>query len=543
MINSIYRKRKRIISSFLVAMLLTGCSSSKLLLSNKESDGSEEEIRESGNDADDEAARDISIDASAKNSSSEEKSSDEKLLVDSVTWDDSYAPAGNSDDYNKVFFNMSDGSVQTFEISSYYMVEDLQMADLDNDGTDDYIINAYFADTATEYSIIYAYTFEDGEVSQLFPVSGIEGVDDAKTYDCQIVEVSIDGEILNALRLTSYSKVEGIVYGDAEAQIYFLDGQWNLQFSYESKYGAYSAFTSPRDKNFVSIDDESSKLYEDFLNDSVEARFDKDGDNGEFLVLSEALEDGESYTLSQITDFLTGQDQYGEGWGVESISDSYIDCGLDDQIEMVVNVDFEGNGDEFSLSMVISNISGELVISFCADSWSRSQTQILYNGEVSSYGSGGASSHGGYTGFINSNGKYVHWYTEWEEGIEAQDDGIVSINYWMSDDYKDYQTVTFKLPDGYSYVYQESFSFNNDYYDYSDRYYYFYIVDENYNEYPDNPDDPDNPYNVIREAHQEAGIKVVSSDEYEELITQRRSQIGITDEVYSFGRQYLPDED
>ena len=105
--NSIYGKRYRLISPLLIAMLLTGCSSSQLSLGNKESDDSEEEISENVKDADDEAAKDVSTDDdSAKDSSSEEKSSDEELLVDSVTWDDSYAPAGSSDDYNKVFFNI-----------------------------------------------------------------------------------------------------------------------------------------------------------------------------------------------------------------------------------------------------------------------------------------------------------------------------------------------------------------------------------------------------------------------------------------------------
>ena len=54
--NSIYGKRYRLISPFLIAMLLTGCSSSQLSLGNKESDDSEEEISENVKDADDEAA-------------------------------------------------------------------------------------------------------------------------------------------------------------------------------------------------------------------------------------------------------------------------------------------------------------------------------------------------------------------------------------------------------------------------------------------------------------------------------------------------------
>jgi hypothetical protein len=71
--NSIYRKKYHLISSFLIAMLLSGCSSSQLALGNKDSDQSDEEISTNEKDADDEAAKDVSADDSTKDSSSERK--------------------------------------------------------------------------------------------------------------------------------------------------------------------------------------------------------------------------------------------------------------------------------------------------------------------------------------------------------------------------------------------------------------------------------------------------------------------------------------
>ncbi|MCR4635446.1 MAG: hypothetical protein K5754_04365, partial [Butyrivibrio sp.] len=75
--NSIYRKKYCLISSFLITMLLSGCSSSQLELGNKDSDQSDEEISTNEKDADDEAAKDASADDSTKDSSSEEKSSED----------------------------------------------------------------------------------------------------------------------------------------------------------------------------------------------------------------------------------------------------------------------------------------------------------------------------------------------------------------------------------------------------------------------------------------------------------------------------------
>ncbi len=534
--NSIYRKKYRLISSFLIAMLLSGCSSGQLALGNKDSDKSDEDISTNEKDADDEAAKDASADDSTKDSSSEEKSS-EDLLVDSVTWDDSYDPTGNSDEDNKVYFNMSDGSVQTFEISSDYKIEDLKMVDLDNDGTEDYIISSYFANTATEYNIIYAYTFDDGQVSQLFPVSGIEGVEDDGLYDCQITDVTIDyatDATVNGLELTSFGKVDGMVYEDSHKIIYYQDGKWNLKSDYTDADAEYETIMAPRDKGYLVLDNESSKLYQAFLDGSEKATYDIEGDKGQYIEPSLVLSDGEKYTLDDITGNLTSADQYSEGWKVESVTDTYIDCGLDDDYEMVVSISFDT---EFSFDMVIKNIDGSLKICYFGDSWSRCQTRICYNGMIYSYGSGGATSHGGYTGFINADGQYKLWYEEWEEGYDDYDgDGTFSVSPYIDGSSVD---LTFDIPDA-AYIYSEEISFDEgDGYDY----YYFYILDEDSNELPDNPDDPDNPYEIVRTECEKAGITAISKKEHEEKLEERRQEIGLSDEIYEYGNEYLPEDE
>jgi hypothetical protein len=325
-----------------------------------------------------------------------------------------------------------------------------------------------------------------------------------------------------------------MAYTETEREIYCQDGEWNLFYSFDNTYGAYSVVTAPRDWGWDDIDEESKKLYEDFFDGSEKAEFDQSGDRGEYVVLSDVLTDGKSYTLDEIKELLTAEDQYGDGWEVNNTYRSTIDCGLDGDIEMLVNLDFDS---EFSLDMVIKNVDGSLVICFAADSWSRSETSIRYNGEVSSYGSGGAASHGGESGFINAEGKYVLWYYEWEEGLEAGSDGTVSMNYYKEDG--SYETVTVEIPEN-TYLYQERIAFSDAD---SDEYYYFYLLDEDYNEIPEDTSDPDNPYELIRKAHEEAGIKVITPDESDELIEERRLEIGLTDDIYDFGTEYLPEDE
>ncbi len=91
------------------------------------------------------------------------------------------------------------------------------------------------------------------------------------------------------------------------------------------------------------------------------------------------------------------------------------------------------------------------------------------------------------------------------------------------------------IPDA-AYIYSEEISFDeDDGYDY----YYFYILDEDSNELPDDPDDPDNPYEIVRTECEKAGITAISNKEHEE----RRQEIGLTDEIYEYGNEYLTEDE
>ena len=250
----------------------------------------------------------------------------------------------------------------------------------------------------------------------------------------------------------------------------------------------------------VNIDDESAALYDAFLQGSAKATFDSNGDKGEYIVFSDFLNDGEDYTLPEIISKMTGEDQYCSNRNCEKCVGSYIDCGLDGNIEKLVDLILDGGTDYFHPCMVIKNFDGKLKICYDADSWSRCSTDVSYNGQVSSSGANGADSHGSKSGYIDSLGHYNFWYDE-----------NVYVDFFV---------------EGTDSLYLETYEFGD-----GNIYCDFGFMDcENIK---DNPNDSDNPYNIAREIlKKDYGYKVVSQEEIDKMIYEKRLEIGLTDEIY-----------
>ena len=143
---------------------------------------------------------------------------------------------------------------------------------------------------------------------------------------------------------------------------------------------------SPKSREEVNIDAESAALYDKFLANEVKTTFYKKGDNSDLYFLSAFLKDGENYTLSEIIDgeISYRRDKYQENLKFDVFKDSYIDCGLDGDIEMVVEIYFEES--HFPLYMIIKNVAGSLKVCFAGSNSGRKGTDIEYNGVVSEYG-------------------------------------------------------------------------------------------------------------------------------------------------------------
>ncbi|SDB22765.1 hypothetical protein SAMN02910298_01104 [Pseudobutyrivibrio sp. YE44] len=291
----------------------------------------------------------------------------------------------------------------------------------------------------------------------------------------------------------------------------------------------YYAYIGPKQRDSVELDDESASLYDGFLNNTVTATFHSNGDISQYVEFSEFLKDGHSYSLNDIVSKITEEGQYGEGWTYESSTDTYIDCGLDGNIEMIVSLLFD---DEFTPSLVIKNIDGKLNICFTGTSWSRCETSVYYTGEVCSFGSGGATYHGGEYGYIDALGKYNFWYSEWDEGYGDRDNDN-QLHYFYDVDH----TINgADLLDILRINFVSSSDEKNDYY-------YIHLTDSDYNEIEDDPTNPDNPYDIVRDILiNEQGYNVISPEEAEKMITEKRRAIGLTDEIYSYGDELKPEE-
>ncbi|WP_050008113.1 hypothetical protein [Butyrivibrio sp. WCE2006] len=137
-------------------------------------------------------------------------------IVEKVTWNngqDEYDYNGGAD--TEFSFHMSDGTVQVLSAKYNPMITGMEMVDIDNDGIEEYILNASFANTTGEYAFLYAFKFVDGNVIQLYPTTDIP-IFAEETWPRQtrgdlsntsIVTVEKDGKTLNALEVSLIEKV------------------------------------------------------------------------------------------------------------------------------------------------------------------------------------------------------------------------------------------------------------------------------------------------------------------------------------------------
>ena len=138
-------------------------------------------------------------------------------VVESVTWNNGKDEYDDLNESTTEFtFHMSDGSDQVLGATYNPMITGMEMIDIDNDGVDEFILNAYFANTTGEFEFIYAFKLIDGQIIQLYPTKDIPmmaeetwpGMTRGDITNASIVTVEKDGESLNALEVSMFDKVE-----------------------------------------------------------------------------------------------------------------------------------------------------------------------------------------------------------------------------------------------------------------------------------------------------------------------------------------------
>ncbi len=97
--------------------------------------------------------------------------------------------------------------------------------DIDNDGEDEYAVEAYFGNTAAEYNFVYIFKHVNNKIVSIYPNKEIE----AQFDDCintEFTTVEKDGQTLNALEVTTYDKEDGETFEDYHAILVFENGHW-----------------------------------------------------------------------------------------------------------------------------------------------------------------------------------------------------------------------------------------------------------------------------------------------------------------------------
>ncbi len=273
-----------------------------------------------------------------------------------------------------------------------------------------------------------------------------------------------------------------------------------------------------------------TELYDAFMNNEAEIVFHTLGHDGAYYEFNKALTDGESYTLEELTQKLSDYMEV-EGWGekptIGNAEKTMIDCALDGKEEMLLEIEMPVEGvEEFIVSMIVKDMGGELKLCYVCDSWSRSYTSISGSGYIVNDGSNGAASHISDYSFVDAEGNWKVYYSCSTDMGFATEEYYAPVTGW-----DDYNIISFSGLD------VEHFAIERYCYDLdangSDYFYTYYFTDENYEKLPIDPAIYDDS-NEYKKKFTEYGLKVYSMDEINKLLEDRKTEIGLTDEVINY---------
>ncbi len=299
----------------------------------------------------------------------------------------------------------------------------------------------------------------------------------------------------------------------------------NTEDSSISEYEAYEKYReyiSPKSKTEIQLDDESEKLYSDFMEGNVAAEYSQDGDTTGLFDLSGALEEGKNYTLYEIIDKVNDglSDSY-EWYYDNCISEKYIDLGLDGSYELKTDI----GAAEFTLTLIVKNVDNKLKICFAGESVGHSYTDVMYTGEVYMYSYSDYDSESAEHGYIDKDGNYIFWYYYSIDGYNIHSDEDLVYN----DCY---------IGSGIGMIKQEYFIDKA----LSDSYCNIRIKDIDNNYLAENDINAKDAYNSMTKILKEEGKLVVTEEEIKKVLEEQRVAIGFSDVLYHYGDELKPKE-
>ena len=271
----------------------------------------------------------------------------------------------------------------------------------------------------------------------------------------------------------------------------------------------------PKTRDEVELDEESSKLYAEFIAGKVAAEYSVNADRSRYLSLSQVLQDNKKYTLGEIVDNVKvngEENEWHECLAEGNCVEEYVDLGLDGSYELKLEL-----GTLISyMTMVVKNVDGELKICFVGDSWEQSVTNVWYAGDVTIFNIDSYTQHSAEDGFLDENGDYYLWYKSSEEGFNVyQDDDLIYNNQYIASGIG-------------MYVEERNIEGEN-----ASVYYYVVLVDQDNNRLKENKDTKEY-YEKAREALAAEGKNVIT-EEAKIKLEEVRKDIGFSDELYYYG--------
>ena len=242
---------------------------------------------------------------------------------------------------------------------------------------------------------------------------------------------------------------------------------------------------------------------------------------------------GNRYSLSDIIDdYLKIENQYNPDYPVElyDATYAYIDCGMDEKIEMAVNLNFGTNGcGDHSQRIYLFKYDDDGVHLFADDFYGyRAFLEINDHGYVKRYGAGGASIYvwDDYYFDKDCNRIYLCGVNE-HIGLERP----MIPKYYIKGGYNRSDYPDDNMADGGGYeVYAANFS-ECPQVDDPDADFYELFYKNNMYAFCDNNGNPVRPDKNMIEFYEEEGIKWYDYDEFNEMIEKHEKELGVTDEL------------
>lgn len=147
-------------------------------------------------------------------------------VLQDVTWEDTESENWEAVKLNFVF---DDGTVATEEVDFYpSTVEKVEYMDITGDGVDETLVYRYFANTATEYTIIDFFQIGNGTVENISPGKTVAGLSD-NVWNMTFTDTAAEGYTSPVLKLESYGKENAVTFLEDIMLLGYKDGSWQIK--------------------------------------------------------------------------------------------------------------------------------------------------------------------------------------------------------------------------------------------------------------------------------------------------------------------------